>query len=256
MPLTMLVVAAAAVMLGQSARAGIWGAESALVRLAARGAVSERLQRQHPRFGTFASAIDTAVLGAAGIIVISGASVTWLGSAYATAVLWTLGLQSAALLRLSERRGRIGLRLVAILLAVAAVAMLLHADGGAVGASALLLSAASLLALRAQPAADAGAGAGPDASELLASSHLYGTDLEPSPGSILVPVRNPHLLAHLMAALRAPREHDIVVMTGTRSAATPWTMRTPIRRRRRRPSGWCSRAYSRWPSATPAASGW
>jgi magnesium transporter len=90
------------------------------------------------------------------------------------------------------------------------VAMLLHADGGAVGASAMLLSAASLLALRARPATETPPEI--DASDLLPSSRLYGADLEPSPGSILVPVRNPHLLAHLMAALRAPREHEIVVM--------------------------------------------
>ena len=209
-PLTAALVAAAALLLGQTTRVGMWGAESVLVRLAARGAASERLQQQHPRFGTYSSAIDAAALTSAFVILISNASVTWLGCAYATAVLWTLVLQASALLRLSEERSRPGLRVVAIILTLAAVAMLLHADGGAVGASAMLLSAASLLALRARPATETPPEI--DASDLLPSSRLYGADLEPSPGSILVPVRNPHLLAHLMAALRAPREHEIVVM--------------------------------------------
>src|SRR6185369_6229537 len=64
-PLAAAVVIAAALMLGQTVRAGIWGAESALVRLSQRGTISDRLKLQHPRFGTFASAIDTAVLASA-----------------------------------------------------------------------------------------------------------------------------------------------------------------------------------------------
>ncbi|HEX9365265.1 MAG TPA: magnesium transporter [Vicinamibacterales bacterium] len=210
-PMAVAIVVAAGLMLGQTTRAGIWGAESALVRLAQRGTISDRLKLQHPRFGTFASAVDTAVLASALAIVVSGAGVTWLACAYATAVLWTLALQAAALTRLSERKGRIGVRLMTGLFGCAAVAMLLHADAGAVGASATMLSAAALLALRAKPAEEAPPDA--DASALLASSQVCGADLTASPGSVLVPVRNPHLLAHLMAALRTPPEHEIVVMT-------------------------------------------
>ena len=209
--LTTAIVVAAGLLLAQTTRAGIWGAESALVRLAARGTVSDRLGAQHPRFGTFSTAIDTAVLASALAVVISGANVAWLASAYASAVLWTLVLQSAALLRLSERKGRIGLRVIGGLLALSALAMLVHADAGAVGATATMLSAAALLALRAKEAETLPSET--DASDLLVSSHVYGADLTESPGSIVVPVRNPHLLAHLMAALRTPREHEIVVMT-------------------------------------------
>jgi magnesium transporter len=216
-PMAAAIVLAAGLMLGQTTRAGMWGAESALIRLSQRGTIGDRLKLQHPRFGTFASAIDTAVLASALAIVISGAGVTWLACAYATAVLWTLGLQAAALARLSERHGRIGVRLLAGLFAAAPLAMLIHADAGAVGATATILSAAALLALRARPA-DAPV-PDPDASELLASSPVHGADLAASPGSILVPVRNPHLLAHLTAALQTPPEHEIVVMTVRRLGA-------------------------------------
>jgi len=210
-PLTIAVLMAAALMLGQTTRAGMWGAEAALVRLAERGTISDRWKRQHPRFGTYASAIDTVVLGSAVAIVLSGASVTSLGCAYGTAVLWTLLLQSAVLLRLSERRRRIGVWLLAGLLAAAAAAVVVHAEPGAIAATAMLLSAASLLGLRARPVEPEPADA--DASTLLSSSPLSADDLRPAPGSILVPVRNPHLLAHLTAALRGPREHEIVVMS-------------------------------------------
>ena len=216
-PLAAAVVLAAGLMLGQTVRAGIWGAESALVRLAQRGTIADRLKDQHPRFGTFASAIDTAVLASAFAIVASGAGVTWLACAYATAVLWTLALQAAALARLSERKGRIGVHLIAAVSAAAALAMLVHADAGAVGATATMLSAAALLALRTRPLEEAPPDA--DASDLLASSRVHGADLTASPGSILVPVRNPHLLAHLMAALRTPPEHEVVVMTVRRLGA-------------------------------------
>jgi hypothetical protein len=210
-PLTIAVLMAAALMLGQTTRAGMWGAEAALVRLAERGTISDRWKRQHPRFGTYASAIDTVVLGSAVAIVLSGASVTSLGCAYGTAVLWTLLLQSAVLLRLSERRRRIGVWLLAGLLAAAAAAVVVHAEPGAIAATAMLLSAASLLGLRARPVEPEPADA--DASTLLSSSPLSADDLRSAPGSILVPVRNPHLLAHLTAALRGPREHEIVVMS-------------------------------------------
>jgi magnesium transporter len=210
-PLTAAVVLAAGLMLGQTARAGIWGAEVALVRLAQRGTLSARLGLPDSRFGTFAAAVDAAAMASALAIVISGAGVTWLTSAYATAVLWTLALQAAALAQLSERKGRVGVRLIAGLFAGAGVAMLVHADAGAVAATATIASLAALLAGRAQPVE----AAAPDAaaSDLIASSQVQGADLTPSPGSILVPVRNPHLLAHLTAALRTPPAQEIVVMT-------------------------------------------
>jgi magnesium transporter len=211
LPMAVAIVIAAGLLLTQTVRAGMWGAEAALIRLAQRGALADGLKRQHPRFGTYASAIDTAVLASGFAVVISGANVTWLACAYATTVLWTLGLQAAVLTRLSDRPGRLAIRVIIGLLAAAILAMLVHADAGAVGGTATILSAAALLALRARPADETPAES--DASELLASSQVHGADLTPSPGSILVPARNPHLLAHLSAALRTPPEHEVVVMT-------------------------------------------
>ena len=211
LPLTLAIVAAAALLLGQSVRAGIWGAESALVSLARRGLAAERMGEQHPRFGTYATAIDASVMFAALAVIAAGASLTWLGGAYATAVLWTLALETAVLRRLSARK-RIGLALLAGLLAASALAMLLRADAGSVAATLILIAAAGVLVLRA-PTADSDTAEDGDAADLLASSPLYGGDIQPSPGCVLVPVRNPHLLAHLTAALQGPRDREVVVMT-------------------------------------------
>src|SRR4029078_10548734 len=139
--------------LGQTTRAEMWGAEAARVRLPALGTISDRWKRQHPRFGTYASAIDTVVLGSAVAIVLSGASVTSLGCAYGTAVLWTVLLQSAVLVPPSQRGRRIGVWLLAGLLAAAAAAVVVHAEPGAIAATGMPLSAAALLRLHAPPVA-------------------------------------------------------------------------------------------------------
>ena len=209
--LTLAVVMAAGLMLGQTTRAGLWGAEAALVRLAERNILAEGFRHQDPKFGTFSVAIDGAVMSSALAVVVSGANVTWLGAAYATAVLWSLALQAAALSKLTDRKGHAWVRAIGLLLGAASLAMLVHADGGAVGATATLLSASCLLLLRAKPAAEAPPEG--DASDLLLSSHLFGQDLPSIPGCIIVPVRNPHVLSHLTAALRSSREHEIVVMS-------------------------------------------
>jgi magnesium transporter len=202
-------VAAAALMLAQTTRAGLWGVETAVVRLAERGTLTERFGARHGRFGTFVYAIDAAGMAVALAIVLSGANVVWLGSAYAVAVLWTLSLQATALVRLLAVERPVVQRLMAAGLAVSAVAMVLHADPGAIAATAALLSVSVVLGLWARPAVPAEE----DASDLLPPTQLSFEELTPSPGCILVPVRNPHLLAHLVAAMRAPRERDVVVMT-------------------------------------------
>ena len=210
-PLAAAVVAAAALMLGQTTRAGLWGAEMALVRLAERGAVAGRLRAQHPRFGTFAYAVDAAGMAVALAIVLSGANVVWLGCAYAVAVLWTLAFQAAALVRLLAVERKVALWLLVGVLTASALSMVVHADPGAIAATAILLSVSVLFALRARAAA--GVPPEEDGSDLLPSTPLSVEQLGPSAGCILVPVRNPHLLAHLAAAVRAPRDREIIVMT-------------------------------------------
>jgi magnesium transporter len=207
----LLVVMAAALLLGQTGRAGMWGAESSLLRLAERGAIPSRFQEQDPRLGRFQTAINTVTIAVTVAILLSGARISWLATAYATVMLWTLAIQAAALARLSMSRRRRAIKTVGITLVVCALAMLLRGEPGAVAASAALASMTVVFARHVrrieEPTQDA------DAESLLVSSQVLSSDLPERPGSILVPVRNPHLLSHLTAALRSSREHDVVVMT-------------------------------------------
>ena len=49
--------------------------------------------------------------------------------------------------------------------------------------------------------------------DLLLAAELSPDQIEARPGNVLVPVRNPHLLAHVAAALQASGDRDVVVMT-------------------------------------------
>ena len=51
------------------------------------------------------------------------------------------------------------------------------------------------------------------AFDLMLAAELSPDQIEARPGSVLVPVRNPHLLAHVTAALQTPGDRDVVVMT-------------------------------------------
>jgi magnesium transporter len=52
-----------------------------------------------------------------------------------------------------------------------------------------------------------------DAFQLRPSDELSLERIDPRPGCLLVSARNPHALMHVAAALRTPRDRDIVVMT-------------------------------------------
>ena len=216
MLLTTAVIASGALLLGQTARAGLWGAEGAVVRLSQRNVLASQFQTLDRKTGTYVSAIDAAAVGAALAVVVTGSGVTWLASAYAVAVLWTLLFQTVTLLRFRKaaRRPAPGVWAIALLLGVSAAGMLVHADAGAVGATGALASIAVLLGIR--KAARTPEPTGLDdigASELLPSDRLSIEQFDPRPGSILVPVRNPNLLTHLVAALRTPGDRDIVVVS-------------------------------------------
>jgi magnesium transporter len=226
--LALAVVMGAALLLGQATRAALWGAESVLARLAERNVLAQIFRARDPRFGTYAAAIDTVVVAAAGTIVMSGASRAWLGSAYALSVVATFVLQISALLRLrrlplgTELRLPLNLRVagrewafgtwsLGFLLALSGLALLARYEAGAIGAGVAMAALAFVLATRSGRAVRSEP-ADLDASQLLPSTELSFGPLEPRPRTILVPVRNPNWLAHVDAALRTSRDHDVVIM--------------------------------------------
>jgi magnesium transporter len=226
--LAVVVALAAALLLGQATRAALWGAESVLARLAERDVLALIFRARDPRFGRYAAAIDTVVVATAAAIVMSSGSGAWLGSAYALSVLTTFVLQIAALLRLRRlpagtplklpltlrfagRDWALGTWLLGTLLALSGLAMLVRYEAGAIGAAVATTALAFALATRASRATPSEP---PelDPSQLLPSAELSFGPLEPRPQTILVPVRNPNWLAHVDAALRTSRDHDIVIM--------------------------------------------
>ena len=49
--------------------------------------------------------------------------------------------------------------------------------------------------------------------DFLPAAELSLGHIDARPGNVLVPVRNPHLLAHVAGALQSSRDRDVVVMT-------------------------------------------
>ena len=68
------------------------------------GALSERLAFLHTRFGTPSRAIDVAAAATILVMFVSGGRVGWLAHAYAMAIVATLVLKIAALVRLRRLR--------------------------------------------------------------------------------------------------------------------------------------------------------
>jgi flagellar motility protein MotE (MotC chaperone) len=106
----------------------------------------------------------------------------------------------------------LGLLVTGFIAAVSVGAMLAIGDGPSLAAAALLLtSAAWFVAVgRNAPAAVRD---DRERFDMLPSAELSPDHVDARPGNVLVPVRNPHALTHVAAALRTTGDRDVVVMT-------------------------------------------
>jgi magnesium transporter len=224
------VAGAAAFVLVPALQHGLGDAEQMLRRMALQQALPEALTSIHPRFGTPARAIDVAA-GATILVMLAGGSrVMWLAHAYAAAVgLRSLFKLSAHVrlrttrpgprpfkapfnLRVGGREIPVGLLAAALLVASALAVMFTGGDIASVTAAALVGSL-TLLFSPARRRTDRDPAEGSDVLEVLPSSEVSLGQVEARRGNLLVPVRNPHALTHLTAALQTPRDRDVVVMT-------------------------------------------
>jgi magnesium transporter len=228
--LALAVVAASIVILACAADTGLAEARGTVFRLAEDRALPDRLRAQHPRFGTMSGAVDAAAGLVALTLIASGGRVDWLARAYAVGLVWTLVVKVFALIRL--RRGRVdtgfrvpltlrigvrewpvGLWTIALLVGASGIAMLATRDGATLVATGVVAALATTFALappREAPELDAGE---LDTAQLLPASELSFAQIQPRPGTVLVPVRNPHALNHVLAAVRMSGDREIVVMT-------------------------------------------
>ena len=102
--LSIALIGAAVLLLVPAVHLALSDAEQLLQRLSIEGALSEQFAFLHTKFGTPSRAIDVAVAATILVMFVSGGRVGWLAHAYAIAIIATLGLKTAALVRLRRLR--------------------------------------------------------------------------------------------------------------------------------------------------------
>ncbi len=224
------IAAGALLMLVPAAHAAVGDAEQMLHRSSAEGTLPTTLASLHTRFGTPALAVDVTVTSMILVVVASGGRVAWLASAYGMAVAAMFVLTAASLVRLRRThpetpyRARLNPRLAGrevplglwgpgLIVAVVATAMLGTGNLAASVTAAVIAGLAIGFTLVARRGDRAESTADEAAFDLLRAAELSIEEIEVRRGSVLVPVRNPHALTHVAAALHTPGDREIVVMT-------------------------------------------
>ena len=225
------IAGAAAMVLVPAIHAALADAEQMLQRFSADGTLPSGLATLHTRFGTPARAVDVTVVVTILVILASGGRVSWLARAYAIAVASMLVLTIAALVRLRRtsqgpppfrapgnvrvggRQIPVGLLLAAGVLAVSGVVMILSGDVASIATGLSIGGLSFWFTSTEHEKTPVEAGPDDGGFDLLLAAELSPHQIEVRPGNVLVPVRNPHLLAHVVAALQTPGDRDVVVMT-------------------------------------------
>ena len=230
--LGLAIAGAALLVLIPAVQASLSDAEALLQRLALEGRLTSGVSELHRRFGTPVRVIDMTVIAVIAAMLVAAGRVPWLARAYGMAVAITLLLKLVALLRLRRtqptapyraplnvRFGAVELPWAAIVLT--AILLLVPMIAIAVGdlPATVTLALVGLLAFVLQPNVAREAESNDPDDELVERFHILQTTgaeldhLQVRPGCILVPVRNPHALDHVVAALRTAGDRDVVVMT-------------------------------------------
>jgi magnesium transporter len=224
---------AACVFLAATVRSASAGTHGVLARLVDEGVLRGEFRRLHHRFGTPFHLIDATAAAQIAIVLLSGGQIAWLAHVYAAGAVGSAILKTAALVRFrflrpgkrpyrvplnvsfGKREWPVGLLLLTVLLAVPAAGLVAALDPPSLAAALLILTLTLLLAgsERAMAAHPDAACAALDEFQLLPSGDADLRQVEARPGNFLVPVRKPHAMTHLEAALRAAGDRDVVAMT-------------------------------------------
>jgi magnesium transporter len=227
-----IALAAAAILVAfPAAYVGLGDAEQILHRASEQGALPAALTTLHSRLGTPTRAVDATVAATILVIVASGGHITWLARAYGmtVAVILVLSVGAIARLRTSQRSATafrtpgslrfgtrelpVGLLLPGAVAGIAAIVMVALGDVPFIAAATLLGGVALWLGLASRRHAVPTAAADDAPFDFLAPADLSLDHVQARPGNVLVPVRNPHALAHVAAALQTPADRDVVIMT-------------------------------------------
>jgi len=225
--MTVLIAAAAFCILAPSAYAALDDASKVLQRLWVLRSLSAGAA-PFLRLGAATASTNIAVAGGAAVIFASSGQVTWLSKAYGFSVAAAAVLKIAALIRLRSMRpesrpfitpfnvrlGRrqlpLGLGAAGLLITLCAAAMLVFGDLPSMAAAALIVVLTLVFSTGRQ---EAEAPAEEESLELLPSAEVSLGQAEARPGNVLVAVRHPHSLSHVMGALDSAGDRDVVVMT-------------------------------------------
>jgi hypothetical protein len=208
------------------------GCRSTIRRLAVERRLPEALGELHIRYGTPARAIDVTAMVTILILVASAGRVSWLGQAYALVLALVVLTNIASLLRLRSSsayataafkvplnptilgaRIPIGLWLVAIVVGTSAIALVTRSLPGSLAPLALLGALIALVTAPRRAESTSTIDLEADGAEALPTVDLSVEQTHARPGGILVPVRNPHGLDHLVRALESSGGRDVVVLT-------------------------------------------
>jgi len=207
--LTVLVFLAAISMLAPAASAALEDSEQLLRRLSA--------ETFFP--GDMNTAGSIAAIAAGLIAVLTGAQVSWLGRAYGIAIATALLLRIAVNLRLHKihhepqpyRLPPVAAILAGTIVGLSALALLLNRDIPAITSLALIISFGFVLASQRKTASTT-AGTEDASFDLSTAGDLSLGHVEVKPGNIIVTVRHPHSLSHLVEAMKVAGDRDIVVL--------------------------------------------
>jgi amino acid transporter len=229
--LAIAIAAASVLMLGAAVHAAVSEAEQMLHRSSSDGTLPATLTSLHTRFGTPAHAVDVTVVAMTFVVLASGGRVVWLSRAYAVAIAVMLVLTIDTLVRLRRTRrgptpfkargnvrfgGRevpVSLFLSATMVALPVVAMVLSGDPASIAAAGSIAVLALWFVAAGRHAAPVATSSDETGFDLLLAAELSPDHVEARPGNLLVPVRNPHLLSHVVGALHTAGDRDVVVMT-------------------------------------------
>src|SRR5262249_10054923 len=228
--IVVLVPAAALLILVPAAHAALEDTEQLLRRLSTQRILPEQLSRPSTVSKGGGGSINAAAAAAVLVTFASGAQVAWLSRAYGMAIAVTLVLKVAALIRLRKthhepcpftapfniglpnRKLPVGLLAVGILASVSALAMVLRGDIPSLGVVSLVAVLGLVLAARRQ-AASSRIAVEEEPFELSTSPDISLQEVKVRPDNVLVCIRHPHSLAHVVAALQEAGDRDVVVVT-------------------------------------------
>jgi len=206
--LTVLVFGAALLMLAPAAQAALDDAEQLLRRLSA--------DTNLP--GSTASAGSVAAMAAVFVTIASGAQVAWLSRAYGIAVATAMLLRIAGNLRLHKthhepqpyRVPAFAAGLVGVVVGLSALALLTSGDVPSIASIGMICGLGIALAARRKSAGSSEAEE--TRLELSTSRDLSLGHVDARPDNIIVTVRHPDSLAHLVEAMKVAGDRDVVAL--------------------------------------------